>query len=65
MAHRYQHVFVMSYRVEQARRRLAEVDCTLAEIAHACGFSDQAHFSRAFKQLQGITPKAYRASPGP
>ena len=53
--------FVMSYRVEQARKRLAERDTPLIDIALACGFSDQAHFSRQFKQVEGETPSRYRA----
>ncbi len=53
--------FVMTYRVEQARKRLAERDTPLIDIALACGFSDQAHFSRQFKQIEGETPSKYRA----
>jgi len=53
--------FVMTYRVERARKRLAEHDTPLIDIALACGFSDQAHFSRQFKQIEGETPSKYRA----
>ncbi|MEM8959968.1 MAG: helix-turn-helix transcriptional regulator [Acidobacteriota bacterium] len=56
------HRFVMSYRVEQARKKLADPDVALIDVAHDCGFADQAHFSRTFKQLAGVTPKAYRSS---
>ena len=35
-------------------------DAGVAEIAYAWGFSDSAHFSRAFKQEFGIAPRAYR-----
>ncbi len=52
--------FVTAYRVEQAKKRLAEPDTPLIDIAHGCGFADQAHFSRVFKQAVGLTPKAYR-----
>jgi AraC-like DNA-binding protein len=31
----------------------------IAEIAHACRFSDQSHFGRVFKQAYGLTPKAW------
>jgi AraC-like DNA-binding protein len=33
----------------------------IAEIALQCGFSDNAHFSRAFKAAYGISPREYRA----
>ena len=33
---------------------------TCAKIASACGFCDEFHFSRRFKQIVGITPSAYR-----
>jgi AraC-like DNA-binding protein len=33
---------------------------TLTEIGHACGFYDQAHFIREFRDFTGLTPGAYR-----
>ena len=56
------HQFVMAYRVEQARKMLTDLDRPMIDIAHSCGFSDQAHFSRVFKQIQGNTPKSWRQS---
>jgi AraC-like DNA-binding protein len=35
-------------------------DVSVAEIAYAWGFSDPTHFSRAFKQQFGVTPREYR-----
>ncbi|MEM9005634.1 MAG: helix-turn-helix domain-containing protein [Cyanobacteria bacterium P01_F01_bin.86] len=32
------------------------------EIALEYGFNSHSHFGRKFRQLTGITPKAYRAS---
>ncbi|MEE4187135.1 MAG: AraC family transcriptional regulator [Roseobacter sp.] len=52
--------YVLAYRVEQARKMLEEPARPLSDIAIACGFADQAHFSRSFKQLTGQTPRAFR-----
>ena len=52
--------FLMSYRIEQAKKMLANPNILMIDIAMNCGFSDQAHFSRVFKKIEGITPKKYR-----
>ena len=57
--------FVMIYRVEQARKKLAQSDTPLIDIALSCGFADQAHFSRQFKQVQGETLTQYRSRVAP
>jgi len=49
-------------RVEYARERLRDGDASIAEIALEAGFSDQPHFSRAFKQVTGMTPARYRTA---
>lgn len=52
--------WVLQQRVERARRMLAFTPLPLADIAYACGFSSQSHFSTVFKQETGATPAAYR-----
>ncbi len=52
--------FVMSYRLEQAKKMLTNKELTLVDISHKCGFSDQAHFSRSFKARYGKSPKSFR-----
>jgi AraC family transcriptional regulator len=54
--------FVMDYRVEQAKKMLADREQPLIEVALACGFADQPHFGRVFKKLTGRTPKEFRAA---
>jgi transcriptional regulator GlxA family with amidase domain len=47
-------------RVETACRQLAETDRTIAAIAVDAGFHDHAHFTRCFREIQGLTPSKYR-----
>lgn len=45
-------------RLDLARRMMRDGGA-IAEIALDCGFSDQSHFGRVFKQTYGLTPKAW------
>jgi len=56
------HNYVVSRRIRRSVRLLLEGELSLSEIALACGFSDQAHFSNTFRRLMGITPAAWRRS---
>ena len=38
---------------------------TLAQVAHAAGYADQAHLCRDFGAIAGMTPGEYRARVGP
>lgn len=49
-------------RMEKACRELSTTDQPLIEIALALGYSDQSHFSTAFKRELGISPLRYRKS---
>jgi AraC-like DNA-binding protein len=52
------YAFVLRLRVERARDRLAH-GAELQAVAHDLGFADQAHFTRIFKRIVGITPGEY------
>lgn len=52
------HRYRMLLRVERARALLAR-GVEMVEVANALGFADQAHLSRAFKEVVGIAPGAY------
>jgi AraC-like DNA-binding protein len=47
-------------RIESAKRLLAKHNISLAEIALDTGFSEQSHFSRAFRASTGVSPGAWR-----
>ena len=56
------HQFVLRLRVNHAQRLMrSRQGRTLTEIAVAAGFFDQAHFTKTFKRLVGITPSAFAA----
>ena len=54
------HAFVIRRRVELAARCMLETDAFLSEIALRCGFTDQAHLCKHFRQATGQTPGAWR-----
>ena len=52
-------LFVAHRRVEQAKM-LMRAGEPLVQVADACGFSSQSHFTRSFKAGTGMTPTAFR-----
>ena len=52
--------YLRRLRVERARAQLMTTSKPLSQIALEAGFADQAHFTRMFKRLVGVTPGAYR-----
>lgn len=52
--------FVWQRRIELARSMLKDNKFTLVEVALACGYSSQSHFTTAFKESTGLTPAVYR-----
>jgi AraC family transcriptional regulator len=51
---------VRRLRVDEARRLLATGRGRLVDVALYLGFADQAQFTRAFRRVTGLTPRAYR-----
>lgn len=47
-------------RIARAQSMLSRDDMNLTEIALACGFSDQSHFTNAFRRITGVPPRRYR-----
>jgi len=54
------HSWLMQRRIERAQTMLATGRMPLAEVAYACGFASQSHFTSVFRARVGITPGAYR-----
>jgi len=52
--------FVTRQRITRAKEMLLTTEVTIAEIAVACGFADQPHLTRLFRQIVGLTPRAWR-----
>lgn len=52
------HQFLLTMRLERARRLLETPGITLAAVARHTGFADQSHLTRLFKREYGITPGA-------
>jgi AraC-like DNA-binding protein len=54
------HAYVVRRRVELAAQLMLAGCEPLSEIALKCGFHDQAHLSKQFRQVTGETPAAWR-----
>jgi transcriptional regulator GlxA family with amidase domain len=52
--------YMRRVRIARAQSLLSCRDMKVAEIALACGFSDQSHFTTAFRKLTGMPPHRYR-----
>lgn len=52
--------YIRKLRVQQALLLISQKNLDLGTIAFDCGFSDQSHFIRCFKEMNGINPSAYR-----
>jgi len=57
--------FARMIRIERAAVLLRTTRLPLAAVALDTGFGDQAHFSRVFRSVMGVTPARYRACAGP
>jgi len=54
------HAFLVRRRVEFAAQNMLTTDEPLSDIALRCGFTDQAHLCKHFRQAAGQTPAAWR-----
>lgn len=54
--------YLLQIRITHAKQMLRFTDETLAMVSTECGMGDDAYFSRVFKQVEGISPGAFRKS---
>src|SRR5689334_21302476 len=54
------HAFVIKRRVELAAQYMLQTEAPLSDIALRCGFTDQPHLCKQFRQITGHTPAAWR-----
>lgn len=47
-------------KIQKAISLMAGENYSFTEISYECGFSDQSHFIKCFKQIYGITPSEYK-----
>jgi AraC-like DNA-binding protein len=47
-------------RFENAAKLLRDTDAKIIDVAFCSGYSDPAHFTRAFRRFSGITPREFR-----
>jgi AraC family transcriptional regulator len=54
------HAFIVRRRLERAETLMLTTDLLLSDIAARCGFADQAHLCRLFRQQYAKSPAAWR-----
>jgi len=47
-------------RFQRGAELLQRTDVRIIDVAYATGYSDPAHFTRAFRRMAGVTPRQYR-----
>jgi AraC-like DNA-binding protein len=52
--------FLVSYRMSKAAELLKLTQLSIGDISNAVGYANQLHFSRAFKNIYGVSPREWR-----
>lgn len=58
------HRYILSVRLEQARKLLTLSPMPIAQVAQECGFSSQSHLTACFRATHAVTPAHYRMATG-
>ena len=51
--------FLLEYRIDRACMLLSTTTHSVQEISNSVGFDDPFYFSRAFKEMKGVSPRYY------
>jgi AraC-like DNA-binding protein len=54
------HKWLIEQRVVLSKEKLRDDGLSLSDVAAECGFSDQSHLTRVFRQTVGVSPGAWR-----
>lgn len=54
------HRYLVGLRIAQARIELGTTTLTVIEIGLRCGFQQPSHFATSFREIVGMSPRAYR-----
>lgn len=52
--------YVRKLKIQKSLLLLSKKSISLTDISFECGFADQSHFNRCFKEIMGVSPFAYR-----
>lgn len=52
--------YIRRIRIEKALALISRQKISFTEIAYQCGFFDQSHFTRCFREINGLNPSAYK-----
>jgi AraC family transcriptional regulator len=55
------HTYVLHQRIERAKQRLRDPECSVIDAGLEAGFENPSHFARVFRRLVGTTPSRFRA----
>ena len=53
--------YLISYRLQEACRRLISSQDSIVDIAYSCGFGNSSYFGKVFSMKLGMTPTEYRS----
>jgi AraC family transcriptional regulator of arabinose operon len=55
-------IYLLQYRMDRAKELLKNQDLTIGDISRSVGYTDPLLFSKMFKKINRVSPKAYRAA---